>query len=758
MQIMELLQSGRTDEAMAILMRHLTARPNDVPALALLARILASQGRQNLAVSALQKIISLDPKSGNAYFGLAEMARSRGDFKEAERCYQKTIEFSVNDAVAPYHLGLMLTELDRQAEAKMAYKAAIERNPNFTEAIINLGNLDFLAGDCDAAKAHYLRALEIESEQPFALNGLGLIADLRGEIPEALSYFQAAITADPAHLPSLLAYAKLAGKCGEHLAEGISCCRTALAIEPDNVEIQGILGALLVKQGLDTEAIEAFRQAAKNGGRVEAGNLITLLIKKKRFDEALKIIEPLLAQHPKDTELLADTLIINLTLCHWTGLEQTLSSWTSAVHSAEEMVNPVITLGFPSVFRKTQLYVAHTFAQSLITRSLVHDLPLSDTPASPQERPLRIAYLSADFHQHATAYLLAGVLEAHDRGQVEVFCYSYGVDDQSDIRQRIRNVSMEFRDIARVPAAKAAQLIRDDRIDILVDLKGWSGGSRPEILLYRPAPILVNWLGYPGSMGDAALADYIIGDPIVTPVDHADGYAEKLALMPHSYQPNDRSRIVGTRPTRSDAGLPESGFIFCSFNQSYKITPEIFDIWCRLLDEVQGSSLWLLDPGEIAQANLQKEALQRGIDPNRLVFAKHLPATEHLGRLQLADLALDTLPVNSHTTCADALWAGVPLVTLIGETFAGRVAASLLTAAGLPELISDSLEHYYDLAYRLAIQSETLGAVKDKLRSGRETCELFNTKGFTLDLERLYRVMWRQQLAGSQLPIILEPR
>ncbi len=756
MHIMELLQSGRTDEAMAILMRQLTANPDDVLALTLLARILASQGRQNLAVTALQKIISLEPQSGNAYFGLAELARIRGDSAEAERCYKKTIEFSVDDAIAPFHLGLMLAELGRQAEARVAYELAIQRNPLFSEALINLGNLDFLAGKYDDAKTLYLQALNITSGQALALHGLGLIAGLQNHVAEALSYFRAAVSADPEHLPSLLACARLVGEHGENLAEGVMCCRTALALDPDNVEACSLLGALLVRQGLDTEAIEAFRQAAEKGGRTETAHLITLLIKNKRFAEALEAIEPLLAQHPQDAELLADKLIINLTRCHWTGLQETLSSWLSSIPLAPEQVNPVITLGFPGVSRNLQHHVASKFAKSMIERLSAPRLALVPPPVAPQERPLRIGYLSADFHQHATAYLLTGVLEAHDRTQVDVFCYSYGVDDQSDTHRRIRAASSVFRDIARLSSAQAAETIRDDRIDILVDLKGWSGGARPEILLYRPAPILVNWLGYPGSMGDATLADYLIGDSVVTPLEHADGYSETLALMPHSYQPNDHSRIIGKLPTRGDAGLPEEGFVFCSFNQSYKTTPEIFDVWCRLLREVQGSVLWLLDPGEVAQSNLRREALNRDINPARLVFAKQLPATEHLGRLQLADLALDTHPVNSHTTCADALWAGVPLVTMIGETFAGRVAASLLTAAALPELVSDSLDGYHDLALRLATQSETLKAVREKLRSNRKTCELFNTRGFTLDLERLYRVMWHQSLTGSRSPFVLE--
>jgi predicted O-linked N-acetylglucosamine transferase (SPINDLY family) len=301
----------------------------------------------------------------------------------------------------------------------------------------------------------------------------------------------------------------------------------------------------------------------------------------------------------------------------------------------------------------------------------------------------------------------------------------------------------------------AAQQILDDGIDILVDLKGYTTNARLEILALRPAPVQATWLGYAGTLGHPRLADYLIGDPIVTPLQDKDNYGEALALMPNCYQPNDDKRDIGARPSRTGAGLPARGFVFCSFNQSYKFTPEMFDLWCRLLAAVPGSVLWLLETIEAGAANLRREAHARGIAPERLVFAPRRTQAEHLARLQLADLALDTFPYTSHTTASDALWAGVPLVARQGQTFASRASGSILHAAGLPDLVTQSGADFYRLALELATSPARLARVRSSLAANRVSCALFDTKRFTRDLERLFRRMWTGYRAGSLQPITL---
>lgn len=286
-------------------------------------------------------------------------------------------------------------------------------------------------------------------------------------------------------------------------------------------------------------------------------------------------------------------------------------------------------------------------------------------------------------------------------------------------------------------------------------MKGYTANSRLGITARRPARITASWLGYPGSLGCPQLADYLIGDTIVSPLKHAAHFSETLALLPHCYQPNDRSRNVGTPPSRSEAGLPEASFVFCNFNQTYKLNPETFDVWCSLLHAIPDSVLWLLDSSAVATENLRCEAVARGIAPTRLVFAHHTDPSTHLQRLQCADLALDTFPYGSHTTGSDALWSGVPLVTRLGETFASRVASSLLQAVGLPELITETWDEYLELATSLASDGARLASLRARLARQRLSAPLFDTVRFAHDLERLYQCIWRDYCEGVRKPIVL---
>lgn len=359
---------------------------------------------------------------------------------------------------------------------------------------------------------------------------------------------------------------------------------------------------------------------------------------------------------------------------------------------------------------------------------------------------IRLGYLSNDFQDHATAFLLVEALEAHDRSRFAVHAYSYGEDDGKEMRRRLTRAFDQFHDIASLADADAARKINADGIHILIDLKGFTRATRTSILALRPAPLQVNYLGYPGTLG-AGLCDYIITDAFVTPESVAGDYAEALALLPHCYQPHGRKAAIGAAPDRVSAGLPEEGFVFCCFNQAFKFTPDIFDVWCRLLDAVPGSVLWLLASSS-AEGNLRNEALKRGIAGSRLIFAPDLPQAQHLDRLQLADLVLDTAPYGAHTTASDALWAGVPVITRPGETFASRVAGSLLSAIELPELIVYHAEDYFELAFAIAANSDRLIDMRCKLARNQMITPLFDVVAYTAALEKLYLKMWSRVLAG----------
>jgi predicted O-linked N-acetylglucosamine transferase (SPINDLY family) len=390
-----------------------------------------------------------------------------------------------------------------------------------------------------------------------------------------------------------------------------------------------------------------------------------------------------------------------------------------------------------------------------VTAAVAVRAPLMLPRAKPrQAEKIRLGYLSHDFRENALAILIPGLIEEHDRQRFEVVGYSYGPDDHSARRARLEGAFDRFVDIRDMQDREAAELIHADALDILIDLNGYTGDSRAEILACRPAPIQVNYLGFTATMG-ADFIDYIIADRFVVPEDQQPFFSEKLVHLPDCYQCNDEKREIAERtPSRAECGLPETGFVFCCFSNSYKITPTFFDIWMRLLHAVPGSVLWLLDPwtptaGALAKANLVREAAARGVMPERLVLAPRLLFyPDHLARHRVADLFLDTLPFNAHTTASDALWAGLPLLTCIGNTFAGRVAGSMLHAVGLGELVTTSLEEYEALALRLAGDVGLLAQFRDRLARNRLTSPLFDIKRFARNIEAAYCRMWETWQAG----------
>jgi predicted O-linked N-acetylglucosamine transferase (SPINDLY family) len=444
-------------------------------------------------------------------------------------------------------------------------------------------------------------------------------------------------------------------------------------------------------------------------------------------------------------------------MCEWSELPV----WSARIRAlmddaAEGCVSPFHLLSLPGFSAAEQKHCAELWMQTRLHRSaegraLWTSAHPSRAPRAAGDR-IRLGYLSGDFHEHATALLLIETIEAHNRADFEVCAYSYGADDGLAMRRRLEQAFDRFHCIETLSIEDAATLIYQDGIDILIDLKGYTQGTRSEILSYRPAPVQVAYLGYPGTAG-GILCDYLITDRFLNPQASDADYSEAFAYLPHSYQPHRAPTALDPRPARADVGLPDEGFVFACFNQAWKITPLIFDVWCRLLDAVPGSRLWLLRDDE-AEGSLRREALMRGVDPSRLIFAPPLPQAAHLARLQLADLALDTLPYNAHTTASDMLFAGVPLVSCPGDTFASRVAGSLLHAVGMGAFVVADLEAYYELAYSLATQPQRLDAWVQHLSDMRGRAPLFDVAAYTQALESLYRSMWSRQRAGL-LPDVL---
>jgi len=434
--------------------------------------------------------------------------------------------------------------------------------------------------------------------------------------------------------------------------------------------------------------------------------------------------------------------------CHWQDSESSLALLHGAVRALPEDASVATTPFAHAVLgsdRHEQLRAARSCTR--FTSLGVRALKPSTSDWREGQRRLRLGYVSSDFHHHATAILMAQMFEEHDRTRFDVRLYSHGAADGSAMRSRIESACDEFVDIQRCTDREAAERIRRDGIDLLIDLKGYTRDNRLGIFAHRPAPLQVSFLGFPGTTG-ADFIDYVIGDPVVTPLSHGDAYSEHIAQMPICYQPNDRLRPLWDAPTRKSQGLPDEALVLCGFNQPYKISPEVLDRWCGLLRDLPNAVLWLLEWSQQALPNLRREAVLRGIDPSRLIGAPRVGSSDHIARLRLADLFLDTWPCNAHTTASDALWAGVPIVTMLGETFASRVAASLLNAVGLPELVCQDLSHYERTVRSLAADPHLRQALRLRLEQARDHAPLFDTRRFTRDIESLYLRMARRLIAG----------
>jgi protein O-GlcNAc transferase len=532
--------------------------------------------------------------------------------------------------------------------------------------------------------------------------------------------------------------------------EAIDAYRRAIALQPALAEAHCNLGTLLLQQGAFAEAIAAFKEALALAPDLADAhcNLGAAYESLGQPAESAAAYRRALACDPARLGVRLQIYHQRRNACDWIGLDIEAPVIAAALPTCRQPIVPFHLLNMVAA-PTLHLNCARLWASGIgVKERFTHRQPEADAKTKSR---LKIGYLSADFSNHATAHLAIDLFETHDRDKFEIIAYSYGHDDGSAMRQRLVRAFDTFIDLRSFDDRQAARKIFDDGVDILVELKGYTQFARSGIAAHRPAPVQVNFLGYPGTMG-ADFIDYIIADPIVLPMDEQVHYAEKIVHLPDCYQPNDRARqIADLAPTRRACGLPDEGFVFCCFNHSYKITPDMFDIWMRLLRKVDGSVLWLFDSYPDVRANLAREARDRGVDPSRLIFAPRVPTREHWARLTCADLFLDTLPYSAHTTASEALWVGLPVLTLRGNTFAGRVAASLLAAVGLPELITDARDEYESKALYLATDPSALAALKQKLISNRQTAPLFDTPRFTRHIEAAYRRMWEIWVAGEEV-------
>jgi predicted O-linked N-acetylglucosamine transferase (SPINDLY family) len=644
--------------------------------------------------------------------------------------------------------GLLQAELGHPDQALAHLRFAAEHIQDEPDLFQRLGELEQAQGDTVAAQRAYERALAMETNVPRLLAFCGIL-EAKGlrlraietleqayaldrnnhqvalklaflhqacfEPTPALKWAMRAVELKQDHWDSYLLLATILQRLG-HLQEAVEVYHSLLLVRPDYPKVNQNLGVLCVRLGLNTQAIRYLERAAE--------------VETNRLDLDCNVV------HQK------------LYVSDWADLGPRVTRVLQRLHESTDTVDPFGILSVPEASALDLKLAAERTCQAL-TRSIKtqgQDFARPVTPGE-AERRLRIGYMSCDFHEHATAFLMARLFELHDRSRFQLHAYSWDNEQGSTLRQRVASAFEVFRDIRGLADQQAAELIHQDQIDILVDLKGHTRDGRLPILAHRPAPVQVHHVGFPGTLG-APFVDYLVADRFVVPPEHAEHFTEKLAYLPDCYQPTDESRQIGPRPAREACGLPANGVVFCCFNQVYKIIPEVFDLWCRLLREVPDSVLWLLLWSNTSAENLRREAEGRGVDPVRLVSAPPLKQAEHLGRLQNADIVLDTLPVNAHTTASDAVWAGVPVVTLPGEPFVSRVAGSIITTLGLPELVARDSEDYFRIARELALHPAHLDQVKARVREGCRTSPLFDSARYTRHLEALYRAMWRRRALG----------
>jgi predicted O-linked N-acetylglucosamine transferase (SPINDLY family) len=561
----------------------------------------------------------------------------------------------------------------------------------------------------------------------------GLVLHELGRHDEALAELDRALALKPGNAMTLLYRGNVLAETGQP-ARAVEDYERLLTAAPSHDEAWFRRGNALWRLERQDAALDSYARALSlNSHHVAArfnGGMV--LLKLERYDEALAAFEDVRTLSPGHRHALggcASAILGGADLARWNRYRALV---LDAVQGGSAVIAPLTFLPFCDDGELRRL-CAETFVADRVSQL---GAAFTARARNAQER-VRIAYLSSDFHQHATAELIVGLIERHDRTQFEITAISFSRDDGSSMRQRLVKAFDRFVDVRDKTDEAVARLLRNGAFDIAVDLKGHTEGARPGILARRPCPVQVGYLGYPGTV--APWLDYIVADGMVLPFERQADYSEAIVQLPHCYQVNDDRRRIGEASvTRAEAGLPDAGFVFCCFNAAWKITPAIFDIWMRLLSAVPGSVLWLLDDNPVATRNLRAAATARAVDPGRLIFAPRVAPDDHLARHRLAGLFLDTLPYNAHTTASDALWAGLPVVTCLGAAFDGRVAASLLSAIGLPELITHSLPEYEALALALADDPVRLTALRDRLAQNRSQSPLFDTDRFRRAIEAAY--------------------
>jgi protein O-GlcNAc transferase len=779
-QALALHQAGRLAEAEPLYRQVLQTEPRHFDSLHLLGVIHYQKGDYREAARRIEAALKLNPNNAAAHNNHGNALKDLGQAKDALASYDRAIALKADYAEALYNRGNMLREFARFADAAGSYERAVAIRPNYPEAFNNRGSAFKALERLDEALASYDQAIALKPDYAEAWynrsntlvalrrydealascdKAIALKPDLaeaynnRGNALEKLRRFAEAVESYDRALGFTPTYADALNNRGNALKElkqfdaAIASYDRAIALRPDHADAFFNRGTALYElQRIDAAIASYDRAVALDPNHAHAYyDRGTAFLSLKRLDEAVASYGRAVELDPDIDYLKGIYLHAKMHVCDWTHFDEECAQLQAGLGKGRAVSYPFQLLA----------WCASPAVQHACARHYVADkCPPFPVPIWRGERythhRIRVAYLSADFRDHPVMVLAAGLFAGHDRTRFETTAISFGLDTPGRMRERLRASFDRFVDAQGMSDQDVAKLLRDLEIDIAVDLNGFTDGSRPNVLAQRSVPVQVNYLGYAGTLGRDD-CDYIVADRFVVPEGRQAHYTEKVVYLPDSFMVNDAGRAISTHtPSRAEAGLPEYGFVFCCFNNSFKITPEVFDIWMRLLKEIDGSVLWLSPANSSAPDNLRREAETRGVAPDRLVFAPRVPLNEdHLARLRHADLFLDTMPYNAHATACDALWVGVPVLTCSGASFASRVAGSLLGAVGLPELITSSPEDYEALALKLARDPALLGSLRQKLAHHRDIRPLFDTERFTRHMEAAYTIMWERAQRGE---------
>jgi protein O-GlcNAc transferase len=735
----------RHDDALDSYARALKLKPDYAEAHYNRGVALQELRRYDDALDSYARALKLKSDYAEAYYNRGLILQQLKRYDDALDSYARALEIKPDYAEAHNNRGVALQELKRYEDALDSYARALKLKPDYADAYSNRGNALRELKRPDDALDSCARALKLKPDDAEAYYNRGLILQELKRFDDALDSYARALKLRPD-------YAEAYHNRGVALQElrrfddALDSHARALKLKPDYAEAYNNRGNALRELRRFDDALDSYARAleAKPDYAEAHSNLGVALQEVRRFEDALGSYARALKINPDSDWLYGLWLFTRLQLVEWSDLAPAVTAAVARIEQGKRTTSPFPVLALVDSL-SVQREAAETWVRERYPRSRV--LPPLEKAARRHDK-IRVGYFSADYQEHPVAFLTAGMFERHDRSRFEVNAFSFGPDTQDLMRKRMERAFDRFIDVRGKPDLEVVRLARTMELDIAVDLGGFTEGSRPNLFALRAAPLQVNYLGYPGTMG-AEYMDYIVADQTLIPKESHEQYSEKIVYLPNSYQVNDRNRpIAGKEFSRAELGLPSSGFVFCCFNNSYKINPDTFDGWMRILRQVTGSVLWLAGGNATAANNLRKEAESRGVAAGRLLFAQRMASfPEHLARYLTADLFIDTLPYNAHATASDALWAGLPVLTRRGESYAARVGASLLNAIGLPELVTMTPEQYEAMAIELASNPARLAEFKDRLRRNRLTMPLFDTEQFTRQLENAYTQMYERYQA-----------